>query len=193
MMNVLFLRHGEDKGAIKGVFADEGLTLKGINQIKAIIPDLKKFDLEFIITSPLKRALETTKLISQELAISYEINTNLTEFSGTNLDGIKQEEYNQFISFEKNLHGYIDYKMHYDGIETYANFFERISSFWNEFRNIYFQKYNNILIVSHGRLLTFLISKIMDFKMDGYRFAIDNGSYLNIKLTDTWRPQITFQ
>ena len=192
-MNILFLRHGEDKGAVKGIFSDENLTEIGITQIKNLIPVLKKYGLEVVITSPMKRTLETTELISQELSIKYEINDKLTEFNGANLNIIRQDEYNQFIASEKGLQGYIEQDNQFDWNETYSRLIERINSFWVEFRNKYYQNYNNVLIVSHGRLLTFLISKIMDFQLDGYRFSIENGSFLHIKITQDWRPQIVFQ
>lgn len=72
-----FARHGECIANVKGVIAGGGdnspLTELGKTQAKETAQNLKGVDFDLIISSPMSRTLDTTKIITSELGIDKEI------------------------------------------------------------------------------------------------------------------------
>ncbi len=93
---IYFVRHGESEANKRGVFAgqkeDSPLTSKGREQAvltaQAIIVD--KVKMHRVISSPLKRSLETAQIISQELKIKHTkvvVDERITEYDMGSLTG----------------------------------------------------------------------------------------------------------
>jgi broad specificity phosphatase PhoE len=74
---VYFTRHGESEANIKGVMAgsndNSSLTELGKQQAKDTARNLKGIDFDLIVSSPMSRTLDTTKIIMNELGIEKEI------------------------------------------------------------------------------------------------------------------------
>lgn len=96
---IYLIRHGETEFNRLGVFRgryDVDLNQNGRLQAKEIAKALSGEGLEFIVTSPLKRAFETAKTIADELGIRLEVeegfnNINLGSWQGVPKDKIKQD------------------------------------------------------------------------------------------------------
>ncbi len=89
-MKILFVRHGESVDDIEdryGGWADFDLTEKGMVQITKAVKkiSLLSTDFEIVLTSPLKRAFQTAKIISNQLSLNLEVLEYLKE---RNLNGI---------------------------------------------------------------------------------------------------------
>ena len=89
-MHILFIRHGESIDDIEdryGGFADFDLTEKGRNQVSACTKKILDLDekFEIILSSPLKRAHESAKIIATEFNLEIEIFEYLKE---RNLNGV---------------------------------------------------------------------------------------------------------
>jgi len=71
-----------------------GLTDKGIAQVKSLAKILKRNYpiIDKIYSSPLKRAVETAKILSSEIGVCYNIDSRLVEFSVGYLEGKKDSE-----------------------------------------------------------------------------------------------------
>ncbi len=72
---IYFVRHGESEANLAGLFAgqkeDSVLTQKGREQALVTAQEIKKVhSIDKIISSPLKRALETAQIIAKELGIN---------------------------------------------------------------------------------------------------------------------------
>ncbi|TYB31933.1 MAG: histidine phosphatase family protein, partial [Candidatus Mcinerneyibacterium aminivorans] len=68
-MEIYFVRHGETKGNKEKKFrgrTDYPLNENGKNQAKKLKEKLKKYKFDKLLTSPLKRAHETAKIIKPE-------------------------------------------------------------------------------------------------------------------------------
>lgn len=67
-MKLIITRHGETEGNVKRILADisDPLTPKGIKQAQAVSERLKKEKIDIIFSSPIIRARETAKIISQK-------------------------------------------------------------------------------------------------------------------------------
>ncbi len=96
---IYLIRHGETEFNRLGVFRgryDVDLNENGRLQAKEIARALSGENLEFIVTSPLKRALETAQAIASELGIEYRVeegfnNINLGSWQGVPKEKIKRE------------------------------------------------------------------------------------------------------
>ena len=80
---IYFVRHGESEANVKNVFSgqkdDSVLTEKGREQARQTAEEIKKEGLKIdkIISSPLKRTLETAEIIAK--AINFDISKILTD------------------------------------------------------------------------------------------------------------------
>jgi uncharacterized phosphatase len=144
MKTIYFVRHGESEANAAGIAAgggmDVGLTDDGRYQAKKVGQDLKKKKVDLIVSSPMKRAVESANIIAQEIGYDpAKIVTNalFTERHLGDLTGKKNELVKQYYdagtlppSVEKTeaLHARI-----VQGLE------------WLKSLNI-----NTIVLVSHG-------------------------------------------
>ena len=84
-MNIYLIRHGEAEPPL-GTKPHElrELTKEGIEAVKASAEFWKKFNLSFdiILTSPLKRAAQTAKLIHDVLEIEHEVVEEISVLNG---------------------------------------------------------------------------------------------------------------
>jgi len=76
MKHIYFMRHGLSIMNKRGLYAgslDTPLSKEGIEQCHLAAKDLANIKIDVIISSPMKRALESAKIIAEE--INYPINT----------------------------------------------------------------------------------------------------------------------
>ena len=81
----------DDEGKHEGLY-DSPLTEIGIRQAKNIVEILKSYDFDLIISSPLKRALQTAEIISKTLNIEIEVNDLFKERDNGIFAGLTFEE-----------------------------------------------------------------------------------------------------
>lgn len=86
MKIIYFFRHGETDWNVKNLeYCEENhnasLNEKGIEQAKKNTIKLKDKNIKYIYTSKLKRAVETSKILAEQLNIDYEIVDGLEEHS----------------------------------------------------------------------------------------------------------------
>ncbi|MDL2235696.1 histidine phosphatase family protein [Christensenellaceae bacterium OttesenSCG-928-L17] len=85
-MKVIFIRHGESQankdGVIAGSRLDSPLTKKGISDAKLTASNLQslRHEINYVISSPLIRALDTARIIIAELVLDTEIEI-MSEFA----------------------------------------------------------------------------------------------------------------
>lgn len=93
---IFFIRHGESEANSKGLFAgqrdDSLLTEKGKEQAEITAENIKKTGVAFnrIISSPLKRSLETAVIIANKIdfdSTKIEIDPRITEYDMGSLTG----------------------------------------------------------------------------------------------------------
>jgi broad specificity phosphatase PhoE len=72
MPTIILIRHGETDWNIEGRYqgqADPPLNSNGMHQAQVLVTMLQDINLELLFSSPLRRAKQTAKLISEQLAI----------------------------------------------------------------------------------------------------------------------------
>ncbi|PWI47103.1 hypothetical protein CEE45_13270 [Candidatus Heimdallarchaeota archaeon B3_Heim] len=181
-MRILIARHAEDIGPPNDN-KTRGLTVIGKKQAKKLSMVVKSFNPTHIICSTLKRSIETANIVSQFCDINIIENELLDEqFSGN---------INNNITF-MNSKGYINSNESYNGGETYQDLTNRVEKLviWlkSEFTPLNGEK--RPVLITHGRLMTFLITEILGLPQKGFFLAIENTAYVIIIVSKKWRPML---
>jgi probable phosphoglycerate mutase len=156
-MKLILIRHGETIENVKGIIQGHlpgKLTKKGIEQAKKLALKLKDEKIDYIYSSDLARASDTTKEI-----IKFHPNTpieftndlrerNSGEYQGKNKKEIKWAKEGDFKNYIEPKKG-----------ETRTEICSRAKGFYDHI--IKKHKEKNILLVGHGGINTALTSVIM--------------------------------
>lgn len=148
-MDVYLLRHGETDNNLHNIHqpAHSELSTAGKKQIRKCIPLLKQLPLDVIITSPLKRALQTTDIISQHLQIPVIEHDGLKEKVNPSAI-IGRDKYDEdVLAIKKQIEGHYHNKdWRHSDEETYFDLHARILKFINWLIR---SDYHSPLLVTH--------------------------------------------
>lgn len=175
-MKIIFIRHGKTLGNEQHKYigvTDEGLTQNGINEIKAkIYPDAQR-----IITSPLKRCIETAKLIYNE---PFEIYNDLREYDFGEFEnkGYEELRYNKKYTEWLSLNGTAPFPVG-EGQEAFS---KRCCSCFREI----IKKNNSetIAFVVHGGVIMAILEKYALPEKSFYQWHRANGCGYVFELMD---------
>ena len=181
---IIFLRHAQAKNNVDRVLAGrrEGipLTKKGLQQAEKIAKFLKPLKISAIYSSPIERALHTTKTIADKLGVSYKIDDRLTEiemgtFSGMIYEDMFAKYGNIFLRFYQN-----DPVIEKNGVETFSNVKKRVLEMVNHCSLVH--KGKNVLLVTHMDPIKAMISTITQLRPEAlYELIIRNASLTIVK------------
>ncbi len=154
MLKIYLTRHGQDvdnKNRVLNGREDKSLTDFGARQAHELAMTIKNNGLSFdcIYSSPLKRALETAKIISETIGGPSPLKEDLLierDFgiiSGKNIDDIESLCAPDILKTEK-----IIYCLKPKGAETFPDLFNRAEELLNKIKAQH--KSGNILLVGHG-------------------------------------------
>ena len=143
-MKLLVVRHGRtdwnNLGKIQGI-VDTNINEEGIKQAEALAEKLKNEKIDLIISSPLKRALQTASIINQGkttiITDDRIIERDFGEYEGKTkgeFDKIELWGYRTNTKFEK--------------AENIQEMYKRVYGFLDDIKNKYSSK--TILLVIHG-------------------------------------------
>jgi probable phosphoglycerate mutase len=181
---IIFLRHAQATNNVERVLAgrSEGIPLTelGLQQAEKIANFLEPLKISAIYSSPIERAIHTTKIVSDKLNLTYEIDQRLTEIEMGSFSGMLYEE-----MFAK--HGNIFLKFYQDnpvieqnGVEPFSSVKKRIL----DMVNYCSQKHDNenILLVTHMDPIKAMISTVLQLKPESlYELVIRNASTTIVK------------
>ena len=181
---IIFLRHAQAENNVERVLAGRSdgipLTDLGLQQAEKIANFLEPLKISAIYSSPIERALHTTKIVSNKLNLQYKIDHRLTEIEMGSFSGMLYEE-----MFAK--HGNIFLKFYQDnplieknGVETFSNVKKRVL----DMINYCSQKHDNenILLVTHMDPIKAMISTVLQLKPESlYELIIRNASLTIVK------------
>lgn len=152
-MKILITRHGQTDwnvlGKIQGQ-TDIELNDNGRQQAKETGELIKNENIDIIITSPLKRAKETAKIINENFNVTIIEDNRLMERNFGNSEGLTKDDRRKLKEINPEVNDVWNYNKNIDfnGMETMQDFCNRIYKFLDEIINKY--RYKNILIVTHG-------------------------------------------
>ena len=162
-MSNLFLRHGEvqnEKDLFYANLPGFYLSNKGEIQAKDAAKKIKKlFNIQKIVSSPLLRARQTARIVSEELKIDLEVSHNIIEWAGPyEWIGKTIEEIKLTNSFKNYNNNPLNLK---NTLESLKNVHDRFK--------LDYEKYENTLFVSHQdtiRAFTYYYLEEKDFIMN---------------------------
>lgn len=175
------VRHGKtdwnNLDKIQGV-ADVALNDAGRTQATDAAGRLAQFNFEYIVSSPLSRAMETAKIIGNKLNLRVEYDAGLREYDFGNLTGQKRADISPdtLKLFFANPARF--------GAERFADAFSRVANFME---STDFTR--DILVVTHGGVINFALCYLEDKNnFNPYSYLdkclhthIDNSAVLRIK------------
>ena len=175
MTTLLLIRHGETyanrlnyiQGTLNNRLAT--LTEQGIADAKAYQEVLKHNQIDFAYTSPLKRALATSKIICNHTNINVRVDSRLSEISygqwnGTAIADLKRQ-YTTFFDSETN--DVYPHSIEINNGESFAHARKRVWTFVTEISREYPSQ--TILVVTHGWVIKNIISLCLN-NTDGTAF-----------------------
>ena len=142
------MRHGEADSNVLNIVSSLpektiiGLTSKGKKQALKTAEALKIKKIDFIIASPLQRAIETAKIVADYCGLQYEIDNRLAEYNFGSMNGKPVEEFEAFVGGAQGK-----FTNSSEGGETLVAARERMLDLIKELETKYANK--KILLVGH--------------------------------------------
>lgn len=140
-MKLIFVRHGECWANAQGLAAGAGdnsfLTVKGVAQADAAARRLAHIRFEAIITSPLRRAVQTAEIIRDHLAPNLVIETN-RDFMELDIGAATDGPDPDYLALERA-------RIIPPGGETYQHFMDRVQRGLNQIKD----RPGPIMLVAH--------------------------------------------
>lgn len=170
-MNLYVLRHGETNYNKEGKFQGQNnisLNEKGKKQAEETRKELQNIKFDKVFVSPLKRAIETAKIVVPNYEI--EIDNRIIERSFGKLEGKKS-----IPDYEERIKEF--------GIESMEDLEKRIKDFIKDISKK-FKDNENILVVTHGGVAQ-IINKLLEerYNKNNFKdFLLKNGKYISYKL-----------
>lgn len=130
---------------------DIDLNEEGIEQVQKLADKFKDIKVDFILSSPLKRARQTAEIISKANKIPLKIEDRLIERSFGDMEGEEPAE-------DFNINILTDFSINYDKheVETIKDLFDRVSKLMKKVEEEYFEK--DIIIVTHAGVAQAILS-----------------------------------
>jgi broad specificity phosphatase PhoE len=187
-MKVLFVRHGESQDDVEdryGGWSDFDLTDKGKEQIAESAEEIKKLSENFqlILTSPLKRALQSAEVIGQKLNLQIRVFEYVKERNkyGILSGMVKSDAKSKYPDLVADL----DNNKYVIGSERHEDILERAKKSLELLEKI---KLNSVIVVTHGNFLIalFEISGKKLTKKDDGCFVLCNLSKGKLKFIKTY-------
>ena len=141
---IYIVRHGQTDYNLEGKITgrrDIPLNSQGIKEAYTLRKKLKNINFDYVFVSPLKRTIETARLIVDNDLI---IDNRIIERSNGELEGKNKNEIPIDVNF--NLYDKSQY-----GLEPINEIRMRVKSFLDEILTEYEKK--NVLIVTHGGVI----------------------------------------
>lgn len=181
-MKVYLIRHGETEGNLKKQYigrTNESLCSQGIQNIKNRVKKNYYPDVELVVASPMKRCLETTKIIypdKKKIVIDGLAEMNFGCFEGK--DYLELSNETELTGFYKR---WVDSncELPIPGGESKKLFIKRSLNAFNDTVKMIKKEYKNVenvAFIVHGGTIMSILSdrKGGDF----YSYHVDNGEYL---------------
>lgn len=186
MIELYLVRHGETALNVSGVYygwTDCSLSDRGIIQCEELAEILKDVPFDVVISSPLKRAIDSAAIISRQDVEAIITDPQLRELNFGEWEGL------HFKEIQKT------HKEHWDNWssdwknaappsgERFIDFYERVKKSLENILESYENK--KILLVTHQGSMRIIASILMGLEEDGYwHFTFEQGRYCLFQIKD---------
>ena len=184
------IRHGEPVGGrrYRGYSIDDPLTDKGWEQMRAAVPETPQW--QHIISSPLKRCLDFSQELANDLGIPVSIEENIKEIGFGAWEGKTPEEILASDSEALN-HFYADpVNNRPAGAEPLDSFSRRV---WDVYQKIIDEHQDkHVLIVAHAGVARAITANILQMSLDDVysRLKIEYGAVISSAVDEGLPPKL---
>ncbi len=150
-MKLYVLRHGQTDWNIAGKTqgrTETELNNTGIEQAKKAGDQIKKYKINLIICSPLKRARQTAEIINTVTNCQIIIDDRIIERDCGNIEGTTDEEWASIVNEDINIINNYNVNWNKQNVEPIQNVCNRVWNLLEEIKEKYKDK--SILLVTHG-------------------------------------------
>ncbi|MHB9019995.1 MAG: histidine phosphatase family protein [Minisyncoccota bacterium] len=181
-MKITFVRHAESIANAEKILAVDSveLTLDGIKQAEKVAHRLKDEGFNVVLSSPIRRAFDTAKIITEVIKTPIITDELLAEKTYGSLSGKPLEEVNKEKDKMPNLRDFtLGYDYRYWGGESGLDIKERVLKFSEKVKIEYEGK--KVLAVTHGGIIRmmYIVFKNREYKE---AFPIPNVSVHEFEL-----------
>ncbi len=179
------MRHGQAENNVNRILVgrhiESHLTDYGRQQVEDTARYLQNVPIEKVYVSPVTRTVETAKIVSKILGISYEIDERLYEIElgklvGMNYDDIIDKYGNLFLKFYAGA----DSMLSNYGVESFTAVKRRIKDLMDEIKETEHDK--NVLMITHLDPIKAAISVLLDLKPEAlFHWHIRNAALTILK------------
>jgi len=186
MLELILIRHGETDSNIRGSYlgwTDMELNETGIDQVKLLKERLKGIKVDKIYSSPLKRALQTAKIINENFQLDIVTDDGLKERNFGIWDDLTHEEMSRNYPEEFNewINDWIKYRI--KGGESALEAYERSAFFVDGV--IRRNKDGVIMMVTHLGTIRFILAHLLDLGIENsWHFRVNNASITKVEIND---------
>lgn len=179
MPKLILVRHGESvanrQSIYQGQTYDTPLTALGKRQIRVLSKHLRNCKIDTIYTSPLKRALETARIIAAGFDTPIITDKNLLEIDHGDWEGKTKEEVKRLYPKILNLWKQAPEEVVMPNGESLADVQKRIHRFLHNLKQT--NRAGTFLIVAHDTVLRIMIAEVLSLPLNHiWRFHLDNAA-----------------
>jgi broad specificity phosphatase PhoE len=163
---LLFVRHGESEANILHQISNRGfrhgLTASGRRQAALLATKLQSLSPGRLFSSPLRRAVETSQILSEALAVPYAITDALREYDCGSLEGRSDAE--AWREYERLSHRWMhgqEWTARLPEGESFLQVQERFVPFVERLARSESGSGDPIVLVGHGGLYHFMLPLIL--------------------------------
>jgi broad specificity phosphatase PhoE len=175
-MKLFCIRHGETSynmaGRIQGQ-SDSELSPLGRRQCEAVAQTLAGFEIEAVISSPLKRAAESAKIIADMLRVDVKLDPRLMEIHAGIFQSHTWEEIDERFPAESRQWRSHDPDFRIPGGESRRDIMQRAAEAFYALREA---RYRQAIVVAHGGSLAGAFKALLDIPAQRNPFSLANGS-----------------
>lgn len=159
-MNIYVIRHGQTNWNVEKKFqgrTNTFLTEVGKQQAQNLAEVFKNIDIDYILCSPLQRAIDTANIINQYKNLDIIIEPKLIERDFGDFEGL-----NDISNFNCNINKLLDFHLNYSShhVEPIQSLFDRISLLLSQLKNNFADK--NIILSTHDGVVQVIESILND-------------------------------
>jgi broad specificity phosphatase PhoE len=187
LTRLILIRHAQTSQNASGVISGKGdiaLSEYGVDQAKLLSKRLAtQYQVDYIYSSPLKRALETARIIANEIKLEITVDQNLVEFdygifADKPISSMKKEnsqDYFNMLEWLDTDSTSTNIRPDFPSMESLDEIQKRIQKFTEMILKMHFSK--TVLAVTHGGYLKMSVYKYVggDFQKR-IPFVVDNAS-----------------
>ena len=176
---IIFVRHGECEGNIKGLFrgrADFPLNQRGMIQAQDLSQALQDFLVRKIYTSPLERAKQTAEAIGKKKGVKVKIEQNFNNIELGSWEGLKKDRIASEYPKEWKLWVSNPELLRIEGMENLNSVQKRAKECLDKL--VKENKGKTFVVVSHRAVLKPLIAACLNISPPYFwRIHLDTASY----------------